>query len=119
MKDKCFQKIFLDTIKKCKKTLIAKGGEYSRNGDRLWNFKRAARFNNNTPIEALWGMALKHLVSIDDIIDKTKMNEFPSDEVLDEKIGDMINYLILAKAIIIEKRIQLENTKKAMKKLGE
>jgi hypothetical protein len=43
-------------------------------------------WNNNTPIEALWGMALKHLVSIDDIIDKTKMNEFPSDEVLNENL---------------------------------
>ena len=49
-------------------------------------------------------MALKHLVSIDDIINDTKRDKYPTDDILDEKFGDMINYLILAKAVIIEER---------------
>jgi len=45
-------------------------------------------------------MMVKHLVSVFDLIE----GRIPtSQEMIDEKIGDMINYLILLEAVLKEK----------------
>ncbi|HSH25907.1 MAG TPA: hypothetical protein VLA13_10280 [Massilibacterium sp.] len=44
-------------------------------------------------------MATKHLVSV---IDMVESNEVHDPEYIDEKIGDMINYLILLEGILKE-----------------
>ena len=75
--------------------------EYSRNDDKLWNFKRAAMVQGVTPEFALLGMMSKHLVSI---IDICQDGELPAKELLAEKITDTVNYLILLEAIIEEQR---------------
>ena len=51
------------------------------------------------------GFMLKHIVSINDIIEQSKEGKLPSREVIDEKIGDVINYFILLEACLVE-RIQ-------------
>jgi hypothetical protein len=79
-----------------------KGFDYSRGGDRLHNFKRAAKVGETTPGKALLGMKLKHDVSILDIVDDLEYGNLPSVEKLDEKFGDAINYLILLKAVVME-----------------
>jgi len=89
--------------KHCFDTLIEKGEQYSRNGDRLHNFKAAARARNCHPIEALHGMNVKHVISIDDISsDVVASGPVPDEKVLLEKIGDNINYLILLYAMLVE-----------------
>jgi hypothetical protein len=100
MTPKEFDKLTTARIEKIKEILLHKSIEYSHNGDRLWNFKLASNMNSNTPEEALWGMAMKHLVSVDDLVKKRLKSTVP---MIDEKIGDLINYLILLEAILKEK----------------
>jgi hypothetical protein len=104
-----FQKVLDAQLEWCKKTLGAKNVEYSRGGDKLYNFKVAARMENTTQEKALWGMLLKHWVSVRD----TVFHEAPVPEgqcrdplpsYLDEKIGDSINYLLLLRAMFEERR---------------
>ena len=71
-------------------------------GDRLYNFKRAAEISQTTPQKALIGMFLKHLVSVFDLADG-KLESTPA--MVNEKVGDAINYLILLEAILKENRI--------------
>lgn len=88
----------------CGKVLTEKGEEYSRGGDRLWNFKRAAAKTGTTPARALMGMKAKHDVSVDDMVDMLKRGVVPSREMVAEKIGDSINYLLLLEGLIEEAR---------------
>ncbi len=88
----------LDTIKA---VLSSKAGEYAQEGDRLFNFKQAAKINNTTAEKALWGMATKHLISVIDLVDGRLV---ASSEMVDEKCLDLINYLLLLIAIFAERR---------------
>ena len=103
-----FDKIVHARMDWCMKTLCAKGDEYARGGDRLWNFKVAARKLNCHPAEALAGMMVKHTVSVDDIIDGLAKGIVPPKEVVAEKIGDSINYLLLLEGLIEEERQRRE-----------
>ena len=85
-----------------KAVLGSKAKEYAI-GDRLYNFKRAAEIARTTPQKALFGMFLKHLVSVLDLIEGSIP---PTDHLINEKIGDTINYLILLEAILKEPGIQ-------------
>ena len=78
-----------------------KNEEYSRNNDKLHNFKTAAMIRNITPEDALIGMWLKHLVSVFDIVDD--LPKLPDNSILEEKITDSINYLVLLEALIKER----------------
>jgi len=90
-----FNKVLNSRLEKTKFILGVKAKEYVRNGDRLHNFNVAATTNKESREKALWGMATKHLVSVMDMINDTEEGKMPSDELVDEKIGDLINYLIL------------------------
>ena len=99
MKQKEFDIILENRLAKIKEILSHKAKEYATT-DRLHNFKVAARINNTTPAKALWGMALKHLVSVMDIIEG---NIIYDDAMVDEKCGDLINYIILLESVLKEK----------------
>lgn len=90
-------------VQKVQQTLVVKGKEYRRNNDPLHNFRVAAKVNNTTEEKALWGFAVKHYVSFLDILNDIERGILPKEEVVDEKIGDLINYLILCEASIKEK----------------
>jgi hypothetical protein len=84
--------------------MSGKNLEYSRNEDKLHNFKVASRVLGCTPEYALLGMATKHFVSVLDIVnDINNHNRLPSEGVLIEKITDSINYLVLLEALIRER----------------
>lgn len=107
MDNATFSSLLKERLIKITKTLASKGEEYSDETDRLYNFKRAAMMDEGeTPERALKGMWKKHLVSVFDIIDDLDYEVLPSEELLNEKIGDSINYLILLEALIKE-RIKL------------
>ena len=89
---------------KCNDTLTLKGEEYSREGDRLWNFKIAGAIINSTPEEALLGMLSKHWVSI---IDMIRSNEPISQKMMDDKLNDAINYMPLLEGLLIERNERL------------
>lgn len=96
-----FEKIVLNRLAKIEQTLNNKAKEYALDGDRLHNFKIAARIKGETQAKALWGMAMKHLVSIDDLVAGRLI---PTPEMIEEKIGDMVNYLILLEAVFAESK---------------
>jgi len=108
MNAKDFDKIVASRMAWCNKTLCAKGDEYARDGDRLWNFKVAGRKLNCHPAEALAGMMVKHTVSVDDIIDGLAKGVVPPRELVAEKIGDSIDYLLLLEGLIEEERAMVE-----------
>ena len=72
----------------CRQVMVEKAKEYSRNGDRLHNFKRAADMDGTTPTRSLWGMWKKHLVSIADMIDDLDDGKVPSESMVAEKLGE-------------------------------
>ncbi len=86
-----------------KKILLTKRAEYAPDGgDRLHNFARASEMLRCTKEKALIGMWTKHIVSLLDIVDNVETKE-PSRELIEEKIGDAINYLILLEAMLKER----------------
>ena len=87
---------------KCDTVLNAKGGEYSREGDRLWNFRVAAGMSCCSPAQALWGMLVKHLVSVRDMVEDQAKGEVVKKGSIDEKIGDVINYMMLLEGLLSE-----------------
>jgi hypothetical protein len=97
MNNEQFEKILEKRINSIKSVLSSKAMEYASEADRLHNFKVAARMNNCTSEQALWGMMTKHLVSVQDIVFN---KEKPRHEIINEKIGDSINYLILLEALL-------------------
>jgi len=96
-----FNELLNARIKKITETLGQKALQYESKVDRLHNFKVAAQLSNSTPEKALWGMAMKHLVSVTDLISGQLENNRKN---IDEKIGDMINYLILLEALFEDLR---------------
>ena len=100
MNSKQFDEVLNFRLEQIKLILQQKALEYaSAEGDRLHNFNKAATFTGTTREKALWGMAMKHLISVTDLIDTWENNgQLPSEYLVNEKIGDLINYLILLEA---------------------
>jgi len=85
-----------------RQTLLTKHKEYAADDNVFRNFDEAAGglSLHSTSAEVLWSYMTKHLVSIKDIVsDDTPV----TNEVVSEKIGDVINYLILLEAMLNEK----------------
>lgn len=110
MKTKDFNAMVRAAINSCLQTLTTKNKEYGKKNDKLHNFKVAARKKNITPEQALAGFKLKHDVSIDDIIDDTALlnsddfkKKYGDGRLIEEKIGDEINYFLLLKGLLYER----------------
>jgi hypothetical protein len=88
-----------------RETLKIKAKEYRRKDNPLHNFDVGTSMSTTRESreDVIWGMARKHFISIQDIKSDVKEGKIPNKEVLDEKYGDMINYLILEKASIIDR----------------
>jgi hypothetical protein len=98
-----FDTLVTQRMAHCLQILTGKEQEYARGDDRLHNFKRAAAFDNDTPERALWGMWKKHIVSVADMIDDIEHGKLPSQERVDEKLTDMINYTLLLEGLLLER----------------
>lgn len=103
MNRKEFEKVLEKRMANITSTLLIKGREYSRNDNALHNFEIGARVMNVTRERILWGFALKHYISIMDILDDLDNSIFPTEATVDEKFGDLINYLILCEASVKDK----------------
>lgn len=97
-----FNKVLKDTSDKIVSVLGAKSDEYVFDGDRLRNFKIAAQIMNSTPEKALISFMTKHITSIFDMVDSLPEKDFPMG-LWDEKIIDIINYMILLRALCVER----------------
>lgn len=101
MKHETFDAILEDRLTKTREVLGKKKAEYAT-ADRLHNFKRAAAITGETPAQVCVGFMVKHTVSVLDIVDEFARGSKGKSELIDEKIGDAINYLILLEAILKE-----------------
>lgn len=99
MKTEVFESILENRLLKISGVLGHKAKEYALGGDRLHNFKTAAALLQTTQAKALWGIAAKHLVSVADLVEGRLP---PTEYFVNEKIGDLINYLILLEAVLLE-----------------
>lgn len=91
-------------VRKIKEILEAKAEMYASTSNRLHNFDFAARILNCTPEQALQGMLMKHIVSVLDLIEWSQTMPLRITEALiDEKIGDTINYLILLESLFLRR----------------
>ena len=103
-----FEAVVNGRLEKIKRVLIEKAKEYATEGNRFHNFDVAARLRNTTREKALEGMWLKHLVSVLDLISWCDgQEERITLPLINEKIGDCINYLILLEGMLIERYAQL------------
>ena len=94
-----FDTVLQERLRKIQETLIEKAKQYQRNDDRYHNFRKAAALTGKTPEQCLWGFALKHIVALDDYINDLPDKRMPQEQ-WDEKIGDIINYLILLEGLV-------------------
>jgi hypothetical protein len=98
MKEHQFYEILQQRLKKIEETLGNKAKEYAVEGDKLHNFNVGARITGQTREKVLWGFALKHYISFLDILENLDKGKLPTEAMVDEKIGDLINYLVLVEA---------------------
>jgi hypothetical protein len=102
MKREDFSRRVEKRIDLIRQTLLTKHKEYAKDDNVFRNFDEAAGglSLHSTSAEVLWSYMTKHLVSIKDIVSD---NVPVTNEVVSEKIGDVINYLILLEAMLNEK----------------
>jgi hypothetical protein len=99
-----FDKYFEKRIELTYSVLSGKQKEYGDGEkDILHNFNTGATIANLTREEVLDGFMLKHYISYRDIVNNISKGTLPSEELLEEKVGDMINYLILFEASVKQK----------------
>ena len=103
MTNEQFKLEFEKAVLRSKNTLIKKEKEYSEGSDRFDQFHKVALMNSVSPMEALWGMASKHITSIASMTQDPTMYNL---KTWREKIGDLRNYLFLAEALLIDLEVK-------------
>jgi len=103
MNSKRFELVLIRRLDLVRETLMQKGREYSSETDRLHNFQAAGQIAGCSPEKALFGMMLKHEVSVRDMVNDLDVGVPINPKVKDEKLGDWINYLILLDALLEER----------------
>jgi len=98
---------YVDFVKeRTSNVLQAKGDEYSYNLGAFENFEEGVSIGLANTREAIaWGYVTKHIQSVRALIrevDSGKEDHL-TDKLIDEKFGDVINYMILIEAMLKEK----------------
>lgn len=101
--EKQFELVITNTLKDLQNLLIEKGKEYRRNNDPFHNFNRGAELTGRSTEEVLQGFLLKHLISVEDIRNDSKLGLYPKVEKVHEKYNDILVYFLIEKAMIIKK----------------
>lgn len=107
-----FNAIVERRIELIRSVLASKGKEYSNGQDVFHNFNRATGLSFHEGREKVaWEFMVKHLQSIKDILDHVEIggcNGYPTAAMVEEKLGDAINYMILIEGMLIERIIKCE-----------
>lgn len=94
-----FEKVVESTFLETRDLLVVKGAEYADHVDRLANFKRGASLTGLTPLQVCFIYASKHY---DAIASYVREPNRPSSEPIEGRFNDLINYCLLAKALVRE-----------------
>ncbi|MDR1196550.1 MAG: hypothetical protein LBL00_08780 [Endomicrobium sp.] len=102
MKAEEFVKIVEERLEIVKRVLKHKGYEYATQKNRMHNFYRAAGLLGSTTVAALRGMWVKHVVSINDIVDDIEAGTPVKKSLVEEKLTDNIAYLLLMDGLLAD-----------------
>lgn len=101
MNNEAFTECLDDILDSIGEVLSVKSKEYSLYGDRLHSFKQGSKVCGLDPKVYLFALMTKHIQCVKDLCH----GELPNYESLvEEKIRDSINYLILLEALMKEER---------------
>jgi dynactin complex subunit len=102
--EKTFEEVIRDLNSNLSVLRREKGEKYASELDRLHNFKTAAALNHETVPAVIWGMLVKHIVSLADMIRKEyrDSSDFYLSFEWEEKLFDAIIYLQILYAAITE-----------------
>lgn len=100
-----FNKIVVRRQEKTHEVLVLKASEYANDKERFHNFKASGAMKGEVPELALWGFATKAIISIQDMIKRIQFGDHAPMTLgwIDEKIGDVINYLHLLEGLLFER----------------
>lgn len=90
------------TLERIREILIIKGNEYHRNGNPLHTPQQMARILNQTSIESINGAMIKQFSSYLDMIQDVKDNKDLTLNHMNEKIDDILVYLLIQKVQFAE-----------------
>lgn len=108
-----FNRIVDARCESIKQTLVKKGAEYSNDINVFHNFDESVGISfAKSPEMVAWEYMTKHLQSIRDLVELTQHGYIghPTEAMVNEKIGDAINYLILIEGMF-KKRMEEYNSK--------
>lgn len=94
--EKELDKLFASIKDRC----LRKGDEYATNESVFSNFDKGSRVTGLPSELVLDGYLTKHYVSYRDMLDSIYSGVRPSQELIDEKLGDIILYFILQKVMM-------------------
>lgn len=100
-----FNKKLQELFESIEKKFQAKGDEYASQESVFKNFDQGARIKGEPSELVLDGYMLKHYVSYRDMLTQIKEADYPSLELIDEKLGDIILYFILQKIMMESKYV--------------
>ena len=103
MTEQRFDEVVGEVCEQVKQTLLVKAKEYRRQNNPFHNFDMGSQRSGLIREKVLDGFLLKHEISIADMTNDLVDGKLPTKELLDEKFGDNIIYLIIKKASIIDK----------------
>lgn len=103
MTEERFDEVVEEVCEQVKQTLLIKAKEYRRQNNPFHNFDMGSQRSGLIREKVLDGFLLKHEISIADMTNDLVDGKLPTKELLDEKFGDNIIYLIIKKASIIDK----------------
>lgn len=115
-----FNQFLEDELDSLRHKLGVKGAEYVPGGgevSRFHNFEVAAGLNDQSIEQALWGFVTKHIVSLSDMVKKDAL-DFSFDQ-WEEKIGDVVIYMLLLKGMVVHKYRVLERDEAVIKAVQE
>lgn len=98
-----FEDVVDKTLTSIRDLLITKGKEYRRNGNVYHNFEQGAAMTGISREKALDGFLLKHEVSINDMTNDLESGMLPTREKVEEKFNDNLIYLLIKKAMILDR----------------
>ena len=96
------EQIFENRIAECRETMGMKGKVYATDENRLSNFYAGAELAKLTPQQYAFSLVSKHIIALRD---KINADEPMSDEFITEKMGDIINYMVLIEGLEREDKI--------------
>ena len=106
MKPEQFEELWMSQVAAEKAILLERADAYATSGDRLGNFKHGAVFLGCQPLTYGFGLVVKHIMALRDLINKIESGDGAFNHYEEAKfaeyVTDIRNYAVLLKALYQE-----------------